>query len=95
VNPNNTTSTRQIGLTNFKLRPNPTTTQLVVEFESWSEILDISIVDLHGKKWSNQQQSWNRGTQLIEFDVADFPSGVYILTITTEKGVANRLFVKD
>lgn len=66
-----------------KVYPNPFVQQLQVELASMSASVDISIVDISGRQLKEKHYAFIDQATL---DLADLPSGLYILKVETEGG---------
>jgi hypothetical protein len=70
---------------NFNVYPNPTKDFINILLQtSQTESMVISIVDMNGKVF-NQQKIVDKITEK-QIDVANYPSGIYLLRITTVSG---------
>ncbi len=67
--------------------PNPSSAQLNIEAEE--KIKSITVLDITGQR----MEIINLSNKSI--DISDFPKGIYMLQIQTEKSVANKRFVKN
>jgi polyhydroxybutyrate depolymerase len=74
----------------FKIYPNPTDNQLTIETDGQT-IYQAQIIDLQGKVI--QKRSIIESN--ITLDVADLPTGIYVLRISSDKGQINKKFVKQ
>lgn len=76
--------------------PNPTTTDLTIQFElqNASEV-NISIMDISGKRVSTLlQNDLNDGTHTFAFDLSNqLTKGMYFLRLQTEKGIMTQKIV--
>ena len=72
----------------FKIYPNPTTENLTIE-TSQSSTIEIS--NIQGQLIKTLKTT---GTK-TNLNVSSFPSGVYIVEVKTEKGIAVKKFVKE
>ncbi|MEM9051140.1 MAG: S8/S53 family peptidase [Bacteroidota bacterium] len=76
----------------FEIYPNPATHRLFID-KKMSTINDwIEIFDVTGKRI--KEESANGAERLI-IDVSDLPSGVYLITMNSERGSATTKFVKQ
>lgn len=73
----------------LNLFPNPATTLLNIALEG---IQNVSIVDAAGKSVFNSTYA---NSDQIEISVADFQTGMYIVTITSIEGVVTSRFTKQ
>lgn len=65
-------------LTNVKIFPNPTTDFITIQLPNGMSVEKAVVYNLLGKKLSAQKTT--------KIDMRDFPSGTYILELTTDKG---------
>ena len=66
---------------NLKIYPNPTSDELIIntaEFEM-NETLEISIMDLSGRKYSSTSQ---KGSKEVRIDVRQMNPGQYLLLLS-------------
>jgi hypothetical protein len=71
---------------NFQIFPNPTTNflNIITNFETTINDLRITLTDMNGKIILRDKQS-NIQQKTIQYDIKNLPTGIYLLTITTEK----------
>jgi polyhydroxybutyrate depolymerase len=74
----------------FKIYPNPSSNQLTIETDE-QENYQVQLLDLQG---SILQKSTIFGAQKT-LDISNFPNGIYILRLSSEKGQVNKKFVKN
>ena len=81
--------------TPFSLYPNPVTNTLTIETGTNSEVrsenAELRICDVVGNTILKQCVNNNKSS----IDVSSFPSGVYVIEVMTEKGVAVKNFIKE
>lgn len=70
-------------ISSIKISPNPSNTNIIVNFESLDTPLSISIIDMQGKLIETIENS-NQNSQ--EVSVAHLSPGIYLLQLTTELG---------
>ena len=81
----------ELDLSNFihsTIYPNPFSGQATLRLDlEKSETLDISLLDLHGRKLSQLafHKKFNAGTHSMELNGEGMSPGIYLLTITNEK----------
>lgn len=83
-------------LSNINVYPNPMSSEGKIGFElnSSSEI-NIRIYDLQGKMINNiNRKNLSKGKHVIPFDVQNYPSGSYIITLETESASEVTKFIK-
>ena len=78
----------------FKIYPNPTTGQILIELTDNNQILNIQLYNILGEAvWHEEIKVY---TSLKRLDISDQPNGVYLLKIqvgdkkTTERIILNR-----
>ena len=83
---------------NFTLIPNPSQDQLTValDLENVSDATQISIVDLFGRTLIHRQVSSKSKKIREPFDIADLPSGIYIVNVAfNDQDVISRKLIKQ
>jgi photosystem II stability/assembly factor-like uncharacterized protein len=79
----------------FNIYPNPTTTQLNIQFSSVkNEAVTVSIMNVLGQETSPPTPLQRRGERAM-IDVSKLPAGIYLLQLKTERGSATKTFVKE
>ncbi len=73
----------EISIAQCKIFPNPTTGIINVEAEN---VIGIEVINIQGEKVISQKS--NIKNQKCEIDLSSQPKGIYIIKITTNKGVA-------
>lgn len=86
------TSISSVLANNTQVYPNPFQHQLQVDLASLSTSVEISIVDLSGRQFKQLQFAFIDQATL---DLADLPSGLYIMKVETEAGSFFRRVQKD
>lgn len=81
---------------NMELYPNPATESVFIHFDglNFSDVLDLSIIDLTGKRMSSSIQKINTDN-LIRLDISDFPSGLYFVRVSIGQNFAVLKFLKQ
>ncbi len=73
--------------------PNPTTSNITIDAGNLqSKVNDLRMYDVVGNLILEKSININNKTSL---NVSAFPSGIYIMEITTENGVAEKKFIKE
>jgi hypothetical protein len=72
--------------------PNPVNDFIGISLNSTATLKEIKILDLTGR--TIDTKSVNKGENNIRISVSDFPSGVYLISITTDQGTKVRKFIK-
>lgn len=76
--------------------PNPTTAHLNLRLDAKTNFeATIQLTRLDGSTILIDNQSVTMGKQVINFDLSNIPSGIYLLQVTTEKGVVTAKVVKQ
>ena len=80
------------GVALFQLYPNPVNTMLhlVTDLQT---TMDVAIYDISGKLVYNQEIK--RGFNQEEINISELKSGVYNLSISTDKGMTSQKFIKQ
>lgn len=73
--------------TDFRIFPNPATTQINIEMNEVESSMQIALYDLLGKKIKETVQPSNR---LTNIDVSDLQNGIYFLQIENKGGVIRK-----
>jgi polyhydroxybutyrate depolymerase len=62
------------------LHPNPANNWVHVRCDGLTPgMLDLRILDMHGKTWISVQQALEQGTRLLRLDTSGLPEGIYLL----------------
>jgi len=77
---------------NFSIYPNPANNVLNLSVKNGLTVNEISVVDINGRTVKTINNSFDSE---MEINVADLTSGVYMLNVKTEEGVATSKFVKN
>ena len=85
-------STESFFTNNFSMYPNPTNNVLNLSVKNGLTINEISLVDINGRTVKSIQTGFNSE---MEIDVLDLTSGVYMLNVKTDEGVATTKFIKS
>jgi hypothetical protein len=75
------------------ISPNPTTNQLTIENGKW-KMENVEVFDVIGKRMIALPLNPLKGT-FAEINVSGLSAGIYFVRVKTEKGVANKKFVKQ
>lgn len=80
-----------LSFNNISIYPNPAYDNLYISLSSVSE-QDITIVmtDILGRKLLNKKLNLLKGDYIESIDVNNFPEGIYIISLTTGKGLVKR-----
>ncbi len=77
----------EIGVSDFSVRPNPTTGMLQVEATLTGAMpVEISLINVYGERLMHVMAPRTAGMFTHRFDLGDLPSGIYLLEIRTDKG---------
>lgn len=82
----NSTSVQELKEATFNIYPNPASDMLYID--SKSPVEKIEIIDALGKSWPTPSE--NQG-----YNVGGLNPGIYIIKLTTSKGVFTKRFLKD
>ena len=74
------------GTFGLKVYPNPTKGTLSIEFAENHQKLDIRIFSSYGQEIYHARHTKTHGNTIINADISGYPSGVYLLMITTDEG---------
>jgi hypothetical protein len=77
----------------LNIYPNPASDVLTVSSSMRYAVSSIEIFNLLGEKIYNTPITDNRLP--VTINIADFPSGVYVVRVRMEKGVAVSKFIKE
>ena len=78
-------------VTEISVFPNPTAGQLQITSHKL-RITGVEIYDVYGRKLYEQKSNL---TVLLSYDLTVFPAGIYIIKISTEKGIVNKKIIKQ
>ena len=84
-------STQSFFANNFSIYPNPTNNVLNLSVKNGLAINEISIVDINGRTVKSINNAFDSE---MEINVSDLTSGVYMLNVNTDEGIATSKFVK-
>ena len=87
-----TASTQSFFARNFSIYPNPTNNVLNLSVKNGLAINQINVIDINGRTVKTINNVLNSET---EINVSDLTSGVYMLNVNTNEGVAKSKFVKN
>ena len=74
--------------------PNPATDKINIEsLDAAAEMKSIDVYDITGKRLKSI--NYETFSQTESLDIADLPSGVYVLNIQTDKSIITKKFVKQ
>jgi hypothetical protein len=71
--------------------PNPTSDYLRIQYVGQGTVKEYSVMDLTGRKVYSAE---GNGTDVSVINCSDFPSGLYFLTLKTDKETLTRKFIK-
>ena len=87
-----TASTQSFFASNFSVYPNPANNVLNLSVKNGFAINEITMSDINGRTVKTITNSLNSE---MEINVSDLTSGVYMLNVKTDEGVATSKFVKN
>jgi hypothetical protein len=80
----------------WTLYPNPVANQLTIEINSDEKVTSfINILNIRGEQIYRKTTLLNIGTNMIELNVMDLHSGIYIIQIISPKGKIIDRFIKE
>jgi photosystem II stability/assembly factor-like uncharacterized protein len=79
-------------IANIKIYPNPTSNYIAFKLSSTEEIEDVNIYDLQGRTFSAENIT-NGFSDVKMYNVSNYPSGWYILTVKTNKQTYSGRFI--
>ena len=85
-------STQSFFANNFSIYPNPANNVLNLSVKNGLSINEITMVDINGRTVKTINNSFDSE---MEINVSDLTSGVYMLNVKTEDGVATSKFIKN
>ncbi|MFP4369172.1 MAG: T9SS type A sorting domain-containing protein [Candidatus Kapaibacterium sp.] len=82
-------------LPSVKIYPNPVNENLQVRITlPEGEKASVFLIDKTGKEYKlNRDRRLARGVTTLNYDIASFPSGVYILSLRTKSTIMNKMFI--
>jgi len=92
---NSTSSTTELDIDKISIYPNPVNDILYADLgdKDVKDVKQIKIIDGVGKNWSIGTYSFSEGT--VEIDFSNFPSGIYYVTLYTDKQTYTHKVVKE
>lgn len=87
-----TASTQSFFANNFSVYPNPANNVLNLSVKNGLSVNEISMVDINGRIVKTVNTGFNSE---MEINVSDLMSGVYMLNVKTDEGVAVSKFMKN
>lgn len=80
----------------LQIFPNPTTDflNILLDLETITNDLNITLTDMTGKIIFRDKQSYIQ-QKTIQYDIKNLPTGIYFLTLTTEKGQITKKVVVE
>ena len=75
----------------FSIFPNPTTGKVALLLDDNTAIVKIEIIDMAGKVVYEKSKVINQ----ISLDITNFPNGIYLVKVTTDKGVVSQKIIKQ
>lgn len=69
----------------LNIYPNPTASNITIEFSTESKNAEISLLNIHGKELTNQHITTDKNTIIKQLNLSHYPNGIYFLSIRTEK----------
>ena len=85
-------STQSFFTNNFSIYPNPANNVLNLSVKNGLTVNEVTMVDINGR---TVKTLTNALDSEIEINVSDLTSGVYMLNVNTDEGVATSKFVKN
>ena len=85
-----------MGIDNFYIAPNPVKESINLNFNlANATSMKVTVTDLMGKVFTTQSQDMlSAGMNQVSVDASRLSSGVYIVTLETEKGSTSLRFLK-
>lgn len=79
----------------FKIYPNPTHDEIIIEMESIIEIADIEILNVLGESMNfiEEKINENKDRKFYKIQMLNYPDGIYFLKIKMENGVLSKLII--
>jgi len=81
--------------TQFSIFPNPVESEVYIELDNLNSEIEISITNITGDIIHRELVSFSGGARLVTFDVANYPAGVYFLSISNGKEIQVQRFIKS
>ena len=85
-------STQSFFANNFSVYPNPANNVLNLSVKNGLALNEVTMVDINGRTVKTITNALNSE---MEINVSDLTSGVYILNVKTDEGIATSKFVKN
>lgn len=74
----------------FKLYPNPANSNIYIDFNNNNSFKEINIFNINGQKISKKTTN----KEHINFEIKDYPTGLYIVQINQNNSVSKQKFIK-
>jgi hypothetical protein len=81
-----------LGEDNFTVYPNPADEFIFINMNGTFAVKEIKILDLTGRTLDTR--SILNGENSVRINIADFPSGIFMISVTTDRGTKVRKFIK-
>jgi len=85
-------STQEVVADQFEVYPNPVQDFLIVNSNSWAGLESVIVSDINGRTVTSKQFSGGTAAQL---DISWINSGMYFVTIVSDKGTATKKIIKQ
>jgi hypothetical protein len=72
--------------------PNPVSAQARIQYFGEGNVTGYSVMDLTGRTVA--RETWTNGGKIAYIDCTSYPSGLYFLTLTTDRETLTRKFIK-
>lgn len=81
---------------NIVVYPNPTNTSVTIKIESQEgETIHLSLIDLLGKVMEEKMERMLKGTNKVQWDLSNYPTGIYILKASNKEKTTVIKIIKE
>ncbi|MBE9481448.1 MAG: S8 family serine peptidase [Bacteroidetes bacterium] len=88
-------SEKNTGSVNLKLYPNPSEDILNIIISGVDDIFNLSIINMQGQEVYTEKSVNFSNTKNISIDISNLPTGIYVLSLTSDKNKVNeKLIIK-
>jgi PKD repeat protein/murein tripeptide amidase MpaA len=84
------------GITPVRVMPNPTTGKFTITVNgTYTSVINIRITDILGNVIINRKVNEQASSLSQDFDLSEFPRGVYLIVISTDNSIQTRRIIKE
>jgi len=79
----------------FHIFPNPVESALHLQFDTAQTEIEVNIISITGKVIHSEVVDFSGGATLVTFDIANYPSGIYFLSVNDGNEIQVQRFIKS